>query len=335
MADGANDKPGLRSAATLLLSLGEGPAAELLNYLSAKDFQRIGTAMTSLGPLSKVEVAETCKKFLELAEEQASVGLGADDYIRSMLTNALGEDKANGLIDRILFGRSSKGLETLKWMDPRGVAETIRHEHPQTIAVVLAYLEPEHASEIVIRLPENLRAEVLSRVATLDGLQPSALSHLDEVIERQFSGKSATRTATLGGAKATAAILNRLDGSEETAILEAIRRGDEQLASTIEDLIFTFHDLMAVEDRDLQTLLREISSDVLIPALKAADEELRTKFFKNVSQRAAEMLKDDIDARGPVKLSDAEAAQKQILQTARQMADAGTISLGGKGESYV
>lgn len=335
MTEGAADKPGLRAAATLLLSLGEGPAAEVLKYLTAKDVQRIGSTMSTIGPLSKAEVAETCRQFLEQADEQASVGVGADEYIRSMLTNALGEDKANGLIDRILFGRTSKGLETLKWMDPRGVADTIRHEHPQTIAVILAYLEPEQASEIVMRLPENMRGEVLARVATLDGVQPSALSHLDEVIERQFSGNTSTRTATLGGAKATAAILNQLEGSQESFILDQIRRGDEQLATTIEELIFTFEDLLGMADRDLQQLLREVTSDALVPALKAADEELRAKFFKNMSQRAAEMLKDDIEARGPVKISDAEAAQKQVLAKARALADSGAIALTGKDEGYV
>jgi len=335
MAEPTPARPGLREAATLLLSLGEEPAAEVLKYLSAKDVQRIGSAMSTIGPLSKAEVGQTVERFLENADEQASVGIGTDDYIRSMLTNALGADKATGVIDRILFGRSSKGLETLKWMDPRGVADNIRHEHPQTIAVILAYLESEQASEVLMRLPENVRAEVLTRVATLDGVQPSALSNLDEVIERQFSGNAATRTASLGGAKATADILNHLEGSQETAILNQIRLTDAPLATTIEELIFTFEDLLEMEDRDLQELMRAIPNDCLVPALKAADEALRDKFFKNMSQRAGGMLKDDLDARGPVRISDAESAQKQILTAARQLADAGTIALGSKGEGYV
>ncbi len=285
----------------LLLSLGEEPAAEVLKLLTAKDVQRIGGAMSTIGPLSKAELSETFTRFLEDADAQASVGIGTDDYIRSMLTNALGADKASGVIDRILFGRSSKGLEMLKWMDPRGVADSLRHEHPQTIAVVLAYLEAEQASEVLMRLAENVRAEVLTRLATLDGVQPSALTQLDEIIERQFSGNTATRTANLGGTKATANILNHLDSSSETAILNQIRLTDASLATTIEELIFTFFDLGELGDRDMQELLRAIPQDALVPALKAADETLRAKFFKNMSQRAAAMLADDIESRGPIK----------------------------------
>jgi flagellar motor switch protein FliG len=335
MAEPTPARPGIREAATLLLSLGEEPAAEVLKHLGAKDVQRIGTAMSEIGPLSRAEVSRTFDQFLEQVESQASIGVGTDEYIRSMLTNALGADKATGLIDRILFGRSSKGLETLKWMDARSVADSIRNEHPQTIAVILAYLEPEHAGEVLVRLAENVRAEIMTRIAMLDGVQPSSLGQLDEIIERQFSGNSATRTASLGGAKATAGILNQLDLSDENAILNQIRTMDPALATTIEELIFTFEDLLELEDRDFQELLRAVPSDVLIPALKAADETLRAKFFKNMSQRAGEMLKDDLEASGPIKVSDAEAAQKQILTTARSLADAGTISLGSKGESYV
>ena len=335
MADSSSSRPGLREAATLLLTLGEQPAAEVLKFLAAKDVQRIGSAMSVIGSLSKIQVSETFRQFLDEVDTQASGGIGTDDYIRSMLTNALGADKASGLIDRILFGRSSKGLETLKWMDPRGVADSVRHEHPQTIAVILSYLEAEQASEVLMRLPQNMRAEVLTRVATLDGVQPSALTHLDEVIERQFSGKTAARTASLGGPKATANILNQLESSVENRLLTEIRTSDEKLATELEELIFTFEDLIGIEDRDMQELLRTVPGEALIPALKAADEDVRAKFFKNMSQRAGEMLKDDLESLGPVKLSDAEAAQKTILRSARALADAGTINLGGKGDSYV
>jgi flagellar motor switch protein FliG len=335
MAEPAKPAAGTRDAAVLLLSLGEQAAAEVLKHLGAKDVQRIGAAMSEVGKLSQVEVNGTFARFLEEVETQASIGIGTDDYIRTMLTQALGADKATGLIDRILFGRSSKGLEMLKWMDARGVAENIRLEHPQTIAVILSYLEPDQSAEILSRLAENTRADVLARIATLDGVQPSALTHLDEVIERLFSGNTATRTATLGGPKAAANILNNMDGSQEGALLGQLRTMDEALAGTIEELIFTFEDLMEVEDRDFQELLRSVTSDKLVPALKAADESLKAKFLKNMSQRAAEMLRDDIEARGPVKVSDVEAAQKEILTIARGLAEAGKITLGAKGDSYV
>lgn len=326
---------GLRDAAVFLLSLGEESAAEVLKHLGAKDVQRIGAAMSDVGQISRNQVSATLGRFLQEVETQVSVGVGADDYIRSMLTKALGEDKATGLIDRILFGRSSKGLEMLKWMDARSVAENIRNEHPQTIAVVLAYLEPDQSAEVLSRLSDSVRPEVIARIASLDGVQPSALSQLDDVIERQFSGKVATRTASLGGAKAAANILNNLDSSQEGSILTQLREMDETLAGRIEELIFTFDDLVEIEDRDFQELLRQVPNDQIVPALKAAEETIRNKFFKNMSQRAGATLREDLEARGPIKVSDAEAAQKLILTTARKLAEAGTISLGSKGESYV
>jgi flagellar motor switch protein FliG len=336
MAEQSIPDSGVRDAAVFLLSLGEESAAEVLKHLGAKDVQRIGAAMSDVGQLSRVQVTQTLDRFLQEVETQVSVGVGTDEFIRTMLTKALGEDKASGLIDRILFGRSSKGLEMLKWMDARGVADNIRNEHPQTIAVVLAYLDADQAAEALSRLPENMRAEVVARIAGLDGVQPSALSQLDEVIERQFSGKVATRTASLGGAKAAANIINNMEISQEGALLGQLREMDETLASTIEELIFTFDDLMDIEDRDFQELLRQVPNDQIVPALKAAEESMRNKFFKNISQRAAATLKEDLEARGPIKISEAEAAQKLILTLARKLAEAGTISLGSKGaDSYV
>ncbi len=326
---------GVRDAAVFLLSLGEESAAEVLKHLGAKDVQRIGAAMSDVGQLSRLQVTQTLGRFLQEVETQVSVGVGADEYIRSMLTKALGEDKASGLIDRILFGRSSKGLEMLKWMDARGVADSIRNEHPQTIAVVLAYLDPDQSAEVLGRLPENVRPEVIARIASLDGVQPSALNQLDDVIERQFSGKVATRTASLGGAKAAANIINNMEISQEGVLLGHLRAMDETLASTIEELIFTFDDLMDIEDRDFQELLRQVPNDQIVPALKAAEEAMRAKFYKNMSQRAAATLQEDLEARGPIKISEAEAAQKVILTTARNLAEAGTISLGSKGDNYV
>ncbi|MBS0378611.1 MAG: flagellar motor switch protein FliG [Proteobacteria bacterium] len=328
--------PGTREAAMLLLSVGGDLAAEVFKNLGAKEVQRIGAAMTELGPLSQSEVDETLGRFLQDAENQAAIGLGADEFIRNTLTSALGADKASSLIDRILLGRSSKGLETLKWMDARSVADNIRLEHPQTIAIILAYLEPDQAADVLMRLPENVRPEVITRIATLDGVHPDALNKLDELIERRFSGAPASRTATLGGARSAANILNHLDGSQETAVLTSIRAADEPLAVQIEDLIFTFSDLTDIDDRSMQALLRDLPGEQLVVAMKAADETLKEKIYKNMSQRAGDMLKEDLATRGPMRLSDVEAAQKEILATARKLADAGQISLGGaKGESYV
>lgn len=331
----ADKSPGTRGAAMVLLSVGEELAAEVFKHLTAKDVQRIGAAMSDLGSPSQAEVGQTLGRLIEDAEGQAAIGLGTDDYIRNALTSALGADKASGLIDRILLGRSSKGLETLKWMDARSVADNIRNEHPQTIAIILAYLEPDQAAEVLMRFNEPVRAEIVTRIATLDGVHPEALNKLDELIEKQFSGASASRTATLGGPRSAANILNHLDASQENAVLQSIRSADEPLAAQIEDLIFTFDDLAELDDRSMQQLLRDVPGEQLVAALKAADEAVKAKIFKNMSQRAGEMLKDDLEARGPMKLSEVEAAQKEILAVARRMADAGQISLGTKGESYV
>ncbi|MBK7251395.1 MAG: flagellar motor switch protein FliG [Gammaproteobacteria bacterium] len=328
-------RSGTEEAAILLLTLGEQEAAEVLRHLGAKDVQRVGAVMTQLSSLSRDDVSGVLEKFTHAVEHQTSVGVGADQYVRRVLVNALGEEEASGVIDRILVGRSSKGLEALKWMDARGVAEMIRQEHPQIVSIVLAYLDPEQAADVLALLPDTVRGDVIARIATLDGIQPSALSELDEVLEKQFAGSTVTRTSSFGGAKAAANILNQLEPSVETAILEDIKQTDTALGDRIEELIFTFDDLFDIDDRGLQELLRQVPGDRLVVALKGADDTLKEKIFRNMSQRASEMLKDDLEARGPMRLSDVEGAQKEVLAAARKLADAGTISLGGKGEQYV
>jgi flagellar motor switch protein FliG len=327
---------GVERAAILLLTLGEQEAAQVLKHMGAREVQKVGAAMTRLTGVSRDEVTGVLADFTTLVESQTSVGIGVDDFLRKVLVNALGEDKAASVIDRINLGPSSKGLEALKWMDPRAVAELIRHEHPQIISIVLAYLDSDQAAEILAQLPAGLRPDVLMRIATLDGVQPMALSELDDIMEKQFAGKSTGTTSALGGAKAAADIVNLLDASIEGQVMEQISRSDEALGSKIQDLVFVFDNLIEVDDRGMQELLRNVQSDRLLIALKGADDELKQKIFKNMSQRAAEMLKDDLEAKGPVKLSEVEAAQKEILQSARKLSEAGTISLGGKGgDQYV
>lgn len=334
MAEPAQVPSGLRAAATLLLALGEEPAAEVLKHLTAKEVQKVGSVMSSVGPLTRAEVSDTLTRMLAEADAQSSVA-GSDEYIRSVLTNALGAEKAGGLLDRILLGQASKGLETLKWMDSRAIWEHLRNEHPQTMAVVLAYLDADQAGEVLTRFSESQRADILARVALLEGLQPHALRELDEIIERQFAVNASSRTATLGGAKTAANILNTLDQGVGESILGDIRSADEPLAARLEELIFTFHDLLELEDRDMQELLRAVPGTLLVPALKAADETLRSKLMKSMSSRAAEMLRDDIEASGPIRLADAEAAQKEIVAAARKLADDGKITLGRSAQTYV
>jgi flagellar motor switch protein FliG len=329
-------RSGVERAAILLLTLGEQEAAQVLKHMGAREVQKVGAAMTRLTGVSRDEVQDVLSSFSSTVESETSVGVGVDDFLRKVLVDALGPDKASSVIERINLGPTSKGLEALKWMDPRAVAELIRHEHPQIISIVLAYLDSDQAAEILAELPAGLRADVLMRIATLDGVQPSALSELDDIMEKQFAGKSTGKTSSLGGAKAAADIVNFLDPSVEGAVMEQIARADEALGSKIQDLIFVFDNLIDIDDRGMQELLRNVQSDRLLIALKGADDELKAKIFKNMSQRAAEMLKDDLEAKGPVKLSEVESAQKEILAAARKLAEAGTISLGGKGaEQYV
>jgi len=329
------NRNGTERAAILLLTLGEQEAAQILKHMSAKEVQRVGAAMAKVKNVSRTEVEKVVAEFTTNVEAQTSVGIGADEFLRKALVNALGEDKAAAIIDRISIGRSTKGLEALKWLDARAVAELVRLEHPQMIAIVLAYLESDHAAEVLQLLPSGMRADIVVRIATLDGVQPTALTELDDIIEKQFSGNSSAKTSLLGGAKAAADIMNALEPSHESSIMEQITKSDEQLATTIQDLVFVFDDLIDLDDRSMQELLRQVPGDQLLLALKGADEPLKEKIFKNMSQRAAEMLKDDLEAKGPVRVADVEGAQKIILQTARKLAAAGTIALGGKGDEYV
>jgi len=329
------ERTGTDRAAILLLTLGEQEAAQVLRHMGAREVQRIGAAMAKLANVSKEEVHGVISEFSSSVESQTSVGVGAEDFLRKVLIDALGPEKASSIIDRISIGRSTKGLEALKWMDARAVAELIRLEHPQIIAIVLAYLEPDQSAEILAVLPANMRSDIVVRIATLDGVQPSALNELDDIMEKTFAGKGTARTSALGGAKAAANIINNLEPSQEGVIMEQIAQADEALGSRIADLIFVFDNLLEIDDRSMQELLRQVASDKLLLAMKGCEDALKEKIFKNMSQRAAEMLKDDLESKGPVRISEVEGAQKEILQTARKLAEAGTIALAGKGDEYV
>ncbi|NKF21691.1 flagellar motor switch protein FliG [Solimonas marina] len=336
MAEVAAAASGTERAAILLLSLGEAEAAEVLKHMSAKDVQKVGAAMASLSNVTREHATDVMDRFVLELDEQTSLGVGADDYVRRVLVNALGADKASGLIDRILLGRNSKGLEALKWMETRAVADLVRNEHPQIVAIVLAYLDPDQAAEILPLLPERMRSDVLMRIARLDGIQPQALRELDEIMEKQFSGGSNLKSSSVGGIKVAANILNLMDSTQEQAITSKIGELDSDLGQRIQDLMFVFDDLSSLDDRSMQALLREIGGETLGLALKGADPRVKDKILKNMSKRAAEMLVEDMEAKGPAKLSDVEAAQKEILAVARRLADAGTIVLGGKGgEAFV
>lgn len=326
---------GIQRAAVLLMAMGSDNAAAVLKHLNPKEVQVLGTAMASLENINKGTMDTVMDDFITEVSNQTAMGIGSEDYIRDMMVNALGEDKANNMIDRILLGSGNKGLEALKWMDARSVAEVIRLEHPQIIAIVLSYLDSDQAAEVLNMLPERTRSDIVMRVATLEGIPPSALKELDNIMERQFSGTSHVSQSAMGGFRTAANILNFMDSSIETAIIENITDVDQDMADGIQELMFVFENLNDVDDRGIQALLREISSDTLTVALKGADESIKDKILKNMSKRAAEMLREDMEARGPIRLSEVEAAQKEILTTARRLADEGDIVLGGGGEEFV
>ncbi len=322
---------GVERSAILLLALGEIDASAILKHMGPKEVQELGMAMAGLDNVTTTQMELVMNKFVSSLETQTALGLDSDEYIRNIMTDALGEDKASGIIDRILLGRNSKGLEQLKWMDPRGIAELIRLEHPQIIAIVLSFLDPDQSAQVLAQFPERQRSDIVMRVATLDGVQPVALQELDEILERQLSGNTSVQSSNMGGIKTAANMLNLVDGAVEGGIMDQIMEADADLAQEIQDNMFVFDNLNEVDDRGIQSLLREVASDQLLLALRGAEEGLQEKIFRNMSKRAAEMLRDDLEAATPARLSDVEAAQREILSVARRLADAGEISLGGGG----
>ena len=326
---------GVQRAAVLLLSLGEEDAAEVLKHMNAKEVQKLGIAMATISGVSREQVMQVISTFGEALDKQTSLGMGADDYVRKVLVQALGEDKAGSLIDRILLGRNTTGLDTLKWMDPRAISDLVRNEHPQIIAIVLAHLDSDQAAETLKLLAERTRTDVLLRIATLDGIPPNALNELNEIMERQFAGNQNLKSSNIGGVQCAANILNFMDSGQDQAILGEIARIDAPLSNRIQDLMFVFDDLVDLDDREMQLVLREVSGERLGLALRGADIKVRDKITRNMSQRAAQILLEDMEARGPVRLSDVEGAQKEILAIVRRLADQGVISLMASAEEMV
>ncbi|MEI8031122.1 MAG: flagellar motor switch protein FliG [Comamonadaceae bacterium] len=327
---------GLERGAILLLSLGEEGATEVFKHLGPREVQKLGAAMSNLKNVTRERVAQVLSAFRLRAEEKSSLGLNSREYLRTVLTNALGDDKAGSLIDRIMVGGDTSGIEGLKWMDSAAVAELIANEHPQIIATILVHLDRDQSSEVLSQLPERVRNDVVLRIATLDGIQPSALRELNDVLTKLLSGSANIKKTPMGGVRAAAEMLNYMTGNIEATVIESVREYDAELAQKILDEMFVFENIIDIDDRGIQLLLREIQSESLIVALKGSAENLREKIFKNMSQRAAEMLRDDLEAKGPVRLSEVEAEQKEILKVARRLADEGQIVLGGVGEdSYV
>ncbi|MGR9054078.1 MAG: flagellar motor switch protein FliG [Gammaproteobacteria bacterium] len=322
-------------AALLLLAIGEQRAASVLKHMGPKEVQVLGSKMVTMGTISPEMVDGVLEEFITTVKNQTGLGINASDYIRNMLTGALGEEKAGSIIDRILLGANSKGIEQLKWMDTRSIADLIRLEHPQIIAIILSLLDGDQAADVISLLPSNMRTDVLMRIATMEGVQPAALKELDEIMEKQLTGSDGMKSSSVGGIDTVANILNFMDGSMSEAVMEEINETNTELGQQIQDKMFVFSDLVNVDDRGIQTLLREISTDQLLLALRGVDDNLKAKIFGNMSKRAAEMLRDDLEAAAPAKLSEVELAQKEILGIAKKLADAGEILLGGSNDELI
>ena len=323
---------GVQRSAILLMSIGEEEAVEVFKYLGPKEVQKLGLAMAKLSNVTREQVADVLKTFRTEAEQQTNIGTASDQYLRTVLTRALGNDKAAGLIDRILQGNDNSGIESLKWMDSASVAELIKGEHPQIIATILVHLDPDQAGEVLSALGERLRNDVMLRIATLEGVQPAAMRDLNDVLTQILSGTDKLKKSARGGVDAAADILNNMGGTLEATISSHIREVDPELAQKIQDKMFVFENLMDLDDRGIQLLLREVQSETLVVALKGTSDALREKIFRNMSQRASEMLRDDLEAKGPVRLSEVEAEQREILRIVRRLAEEGQIVMGGKGE---
>lgn len=327
---------GPEEAAILLMALGEEEAAEVFRHLGARDVQRLGEQIARVKVVPRERLDAVLDAFAVSAGEQHLLVSDSDEYVKSVLRKALGDDKAEMLIERILQGSDISGIEKLKWMDAASVAELLRSEHPQIAAAVMVHLDADQVSGVLKCLPERMRNEVLVRIATLDGIQPSALRDLNDVMNRLLSGGDKLKKSALGGTKAAADIINLLGSSLETAVLDHIREADADLAQRIMDSMFTFDDLIKVDDKGIQALLKEVQSESLVLALKGATPELRDKVFRNMSSRAAETLREDLDSRGPVRVSEVEAEQKEMLKVVRRLVDEGQIVIAsGSAEDFV
>jgi flagellar motor switch protein FliG len=326
------DDQGLQDAAIFLMSIGEEEAAEVFKHLSPKEVQKLGETIARTRAVSHERVDQVIQRFTNTASSQSLLVSDTDNYVRSVLKRALGDDKAALLIDRILQGGDVSGIESLKWMDPLSIAELLRNEHPQIVAAILVHLEAEQTAAVLKNFSERPRNEVMLRIATLEGIQPTALKDLNEVLYKVLAGGDKIRKASMGGVKTAAEIINMMGTQIESSVIEAIRDHDADLAQKIMDKMFIFEDLLKLDGKAIQLVLKEVATDQLVVALKGASNELRELVFNNMSTRAAEALREDLDARGPIRLSEVEAQQKDILKVVRRLSDEGQIMIGGGGD---
>jgi len=320
---------GSQRAAVLMLLLGEQQASEIVRFLDPKEVQALGGAMVSVADLSQEAVNQVLDDFVMTIKKQTSIGLGTTDYVEKVFKRALGDDKAASVLGRILPGQSTKGLDILQWMDARAIADMIRGEHPQVCAIILSVLEHEVAADVLLFLPEENRSEVIQRVASLETVQPSAMAELEAIMKKQFSSSSNAASSSFGGIKAAAKIMNATKTALEAQVMGGLEKLDAELMMKIQDNMFTFDNLLSVDSKGIQVLMRNVEPDMLMIALKGANEGVRTKFLENMSERARGMFIDDMNAKGLLRIADVEDAQKTIMRIARKLSDSGDLVLGG------
>ncbi len=324
---------GEQKAIILLRAIGEDAAAQVMRCLEPRDIRKLGKLMSQTASITHDEESAVMNEFAKASASQA-VEFQGQEFMKTVLTKALGADKATRLLDS-LTARSYPGLEALKWADVKTVAQLLKHEHPQTVAVILAHMEAEQAGHVLGMLPEQSRTDVALRIATMNEVQPGVLQTLSESLQETLLSSSGSEAAHVGGAEAIADILTRLDKTTEAGILAKIGERDQGLADNIRALMFVFDDLIKLDDRGMQELMKEISKEDLPVALRGANPDVKDKFFKNMSSRAAEMLKEDMETRGPVKVADVEKAQQNILKLCRKLEEEGRIVVVGQGEEMV
>ena len=322
-------------AAVLMLLLGEQQASEIIRFMNPKEVQSLGAAMVSVSDLSQEAVNIVLDEFVTMLKKQTSLGLGTGDYVEKVLKRALGDDKAASVLSRIMPGQGSKGLEILKWMDARSIAEMIRGEHPQVVAIILSVLEHNVAADVLNFLPGESRPEIVQRIASLETVQPSAMEELEQIMMKQFATNSSSKSSSFGGVKAAAQIMNSVKVELESSIMAGLSQIDGELMQKIQDNMFTFENLVGVDNRGIQAIMRTAEPDLLMVALKGAPDFVKDKFLDNMSARARVMFVDDMESKGPLRITEVEEAQKNVMRLARKLSDAGELVLAGGGDGFV
>lgn len=329
------DMSGAERAAVFLMSLGEDEAAKILKYMDPTEVQTLGSAMTSLASVTQAHISTALDQFMNNIGNESSLSIGSQEYLKKILTRAMGREKANSMMSKVVIGDQPRGLEALRWMAPTAIARVIRGENPQIIAIILTHLDREQAGEVLGLMPDDVQSDIMMRIAALDKVHPTALEELDEILERRFAEDPDVELSGIGGTKAAAEILNTVDADTETRVMEIIHEADSDMGADIQEKMFVFENLLGLDERGFQTLLREVANEKIVLALKGASKAMSDKIFRNMSKNAAEMMRDDLEAMGPVRLTEVEEAQKSIIAIAQRMNEEGQIALAGKGDDFV